>query len=296
MRPFLIFFALLAAALIGAAFVAYPAWLLFSLISVEPFHRVVQRVAMLIALAGLVVLVRRMQLADRASLGFGLTRRTFIRQMLIAFAAGIATMAPLVFMLHGLELRVPKPGFAWGGPQLLGAVGQGLATGFAVALIEETFFRGALQTAMMRAGRLSLAIVLPSILYASLHFLGGHLRIPAAEVGWSSGFDVLASLFERYAQPGLLIDSFAALVAVGVLLALVRARTGAIAACIGLHAAWVCVITAVRTSTTRNDTASASWLIGAYDGVIGWGAFALIVAITAAYLMFERTRHVRSSR
>ena len=74
-------------------------------------------------------------------------------------------------------------------------------------------------------------------------------------MSWIHGFQVLSRLFERYAQPLAFVDSFLALVALGILLALVRLRTGAIAACIGLHAAGVCAIFVLRDTTVVNSSA-----------------------------------------
>jgi membrane protease YdiL (CAAX protease family) len=284
MRTFLKFLGLLAGALLVAAVLAWPAWQLVALVSVEPFHRVMHRVAMLIGLIGLVVLVRRLGLADRTSLGYGLPRPVFLKQLSIGFGAGVAMMVPLIVLLYGLDLRLPKEGFEWGGARLFGAIAGGLLSGAAVALIEETFFRGAMQTGIERESGQRLAIVLPSLLYASLHFLGGKLRVPAEEASWASGIDVLANLFERYAHPLELVDSFMALLAVGVLLAIVRARTGAIAACLGLHAAWVCVISVLREASMRNPQAEWSWLVGSYDGVIGWLAFAWTLGVVVVAL------------
>jgi uncharacterized protein len=107
--------------------------------------------------------------------------------------------------------------------------------------------------------------------------------VPPEQVSWEHGFQVLSRLFERYAQPLAFVDSFLALVTLGVLLALVRLRTGAIAACIGLHAAGVCTIFILRDTTAVNDHAQLAGIVGTYDGVIGWGAFAWFVAIVAAY-------------
>jgi uncharacterized protein len=99
---------------------------------------------------------------------------------------------------------------------------------------------------------------------------------------------VLAKLLEKYAAPLTLFDSLLALFAVGVLLALVRLRTRSIAACIGLHASWVCTIAFVREiSLVRND-APAGWLVGSYDGVIGWGAVGWIAVMALAYLVSAR--------
>lgn len=286
MPAFLRFFILLALSLVGAAVIAYPVWLAVGFISVEPFHRVLQRVAMLFALFGLVVMVRRSGLSNARALGYALPRPQFVRQMLAGFLAGLILMLPLVVLLFGLGIRELKPEFTWHIAALLGVIGGGALTGITVAFIEETFFRGAMQTAIERESGWLPAILLPSVLYASLHFLGGRLRVPPEEVQWSSGFDVLANLFERYATPLALVDSFIALVAVGVLLALVRLRTGAIAGCIGLHAGWVCVITSMRSVSLVTDSRW-SWLVGSYDGVIGWGALVLIALIIAGYMRWK---------
>lgn len=284
MHAFLLFLALLAMSLLAAAFIAFPVWLAVGLVSIEPIHRVMQRIAMIFALVGLVLLLRRLGLANRQSLGYSLPRAVFLKQMAVGFAAGLLLMLPLVGLLFGLGVRELHPEFAWHLPMLLAIVGQGMLTGVTVAFIEETFFRGAMQTAIRRESGPGLAILLPSLLYASLHFLGGRLRLPPEQVEWASGFAVLANLFEKYASPLLLADSLIALVAVGVLLALVRERTGAIAGCIGLHAGWVCVITSVRSVSAVDTTGPWAWLVGSYDGVIGWGALVLIALIIATYI------------
>ncbi len=270
MRAFLLFCGLTIVSLLIAALVTYPAWLAVGLVSIEPVHRVMHRVAMLVAITGFVLLARHLRIADRSSLGYGLPRPAFLRQLGLGLAIGTLLLLPLVGLLLGLGLRASKPGLEADLGTLLAAVGQGIATGLAVAFIEETFFRGAMQTAISRESGHRVAIWLPSLLYASMHFLGGRLRIAPEEVSWATGFQVLANLLEKYRDPLALADSFAALLAVGLLLAVVRQRTGSIGASIGLHAGWVCVITVLRTITVRNDDAALAWLVGSYDGVIGW--------------------------
>jgi len=342
MRTFTLFVALLAASLILAAALTYPAWLLVGTISIEPVHRVMNRVAMLIALIGLVVLTRRLGLANRAAMGYGLPRREFMRQLAIGWLAGFMLMMPLIALLLGLDVRTLKADFA---QNLPGLIAGGILSGLAVALIEETFFRGVLFTALSPGGNtkeppgghyavplmgfacrafgftagkaherdgttqggfeqsstrpataaagrpgFAAAVLAPSLLYAFLHFLGGKLRIPNDEVSWFHGFTVLGRLFERYADPLAFIDSFLALTMLGILLALVRWRTGAIAACIGLHAAGVCIIAVVRASTTLEET-HFSAIVGSYDGVIGWAALAWFTLIA---LVLARTRAAAS--
>ncbi len=280
MRNFALFVALLAGSLLLAAALTYPAWLLVATVSVEPVHRVMNRLAMLIALVGLIVLTRRLGLSNRAALGYGLPRAEFLRQLGIGWAAGIGLMLPLVALLLALGVRQIKPGLDG---DLPGLIAGGILSGLVVAFIEETFFRGVLFTAVARTSGAVAAITAPSVLYAALHFLGGKLRVPPEQVAWEHGFQVLSRLFERYAQPLALVDSFLALVTLGVLLALVRLRTGAIAACIGLHAAGVCTIFILRDTTALNDHAKLVDIVGTYDGVIGWGAFAWFVAIVVTY-------------
>jgi membrane protease YdiL (CAAX protease family) len=189
-------------------------------------------------------------------------------------------MLPLVALLLALGVRQIRPGLDG---ELAGLIAGGVISGLAVAFIEETFFRGVLFTAVARTSGAVAAIAAPSVLYAALHFLGGKLRVPPDQVSWEHGFQVLSRLFERYAQPLAFVDSFLALVTLGVLLALVRLRTGAIAACIGLHAAGVCTIFVLRDTTAVNDDARLAGIVGTYDGVIGWAAFAWFVAIVVAY-------------
>jgi uncharacterized protein len=284
-RTFALFVALLAGALLLAAAATYPAWLLVSTISVEPVHRVMNRLAMLFALVGLIFLTRRLGLSNRESLGYGLPRGAFARQLAIGWAAGIALMLPLVALLLVLEVRQIKPGLDG---ELLPLIAGGIVSGLVVAFIEETFFRGVLFSAVADSSGVRAAIVAPSLLYAALHFLGGRLRVPAEEVSWEHGFTVLTKLLERYAQPLTFADSFLALAMLGVLLALVRLRTGAIAACIGLHAAGVCAIFVLRDTTVVNSEAAFGVLVGTYNGVIGWAALAWFAAIALAYGLYTR--------
>jgi hypothetical protein len=289
MQAFMKFVLLLGLALVAGAALAYPVWLLVELFASQPIHRVMHRSAMLAALIGVIWLTRRMHSANRRALGYGLERRHFIRQMLAGWLIGAAIMVPLMLMLLQLEVRVLKPQFA-ALSVLLEAALAGVATGLVVAFIEETFFRGVLFDAVERESGAVAAIVLPSVLYAALHFLDGRLRIAASEVDWSSGFAVLGKIFERYGEPLALIDSFLALFGVGVLLAVVRWRTGSIAATLGMHAAWVWIIKFVDKTSRVNPEAPANWLVGSYDGVIGWAAVGWIGLFLVLYLRFGRPR------
>lgn len=284
MRSFTTILVLVAVALLAGALCAYPAWVAVNLISDQPIHRVLHRIAMLVALLSALWLFRRWDLFSRHALGFGQPRRIFGRYLLGGLIAGAAVILPLTIALHALGVRAPKTGMDLSFLPVMQLLLYGLASGLVIALIEECFFRGLLFTAVRRESGTILAVILPSLLYAAVHFLGGRLRLPADQIDWSSGFAVLENMLIQYSRPGLIIDSFVALFAVGALLAWVRARTRSIAACIGLHAAWVCVIAYVRETTSVQTHLSNAWLVGNYDGVLGWGALIWMALLLAGYL------------
>lgn len=287
MRAFALFVGLLVGSLILAAAITYPTWLAVSMVSVQPVHRVMHRVAMLVALIGLVMLTRRLGLSDRASLGYGLPHRLFLRQIVIGWLSGWLLMVPLIALLLWLDIRVIRADRLHTIAQL---AANGILAGFVIAAIEETFFRGVLFTAMQRTSNMVAAVTAPSALYAALHFLGGKLRVAPDEVSWRHGFDVLARLFERYADPLGLVDSLLALFTLGVLLAIIRLRTGAIAGGIGLHAAGVAAIAILRGVTAVNPAdAQAGW-VGSYDGVLGWAALAWFALIILLFVVSSRSQ------
>jgi len=288
MRSFAIFLGLIALGFAGIALLGYPAWLLVSPLLDNPkFSRIASRVGMLVLLVGFVLVARRLKVADRASLGFNLPAPRFFAELARATVLGALLMLPVLATMVLLDMRELKEGVS---PDIAGwlkLVFTGLATGLVVAFIEETFLRGAMQTAITRESGATLAIVLTSLVYAALHFVAGKYRVPPEQVHFGSGLDLLAEVLKRFAQPAAILDSFLCLVAVGAILGVVRHITGNIAACIGLHAGWVTVIYAVR-ETSQPTSGQAAWLMGEYDGFIGWMVLAWTLVIGwAVYLVYR---------
>lgn len=288
MRSFVALLLFLLFALLLAAALAYPVWYGLSFFIDQPIHRVMHRIAMLVALIGFIWLFRKWQVTSKKALGYAMERRQFCKQIAMGFVIGIAIMVPLIMMLFGLDVRALR--WDWGVADIAYVLAYGAIAGLIVSFVEETFFRGALTSVVERESGTMIAVLLPSLLYAFVHFLSGRLYVPKESIDWSSGFAVFAKLTEKYASPLDLVDSFAVLFVVGILLALVRLRTGAIASCIGLHTAWVCVITTLRRISYVTEESPASWLVGSYDGVIGWGALVWLVAIVVIYTVASRPR------
>lgn len=285
MRAFLAFTGLLFGALVVAALVAYPLYAGLHGILDYPFHRYVRRLATILIALGLVVLLRRLRIANRRALGYGLPAPLFLRRAGVAYVLGIASLVPVAAFLLLSGVRDVVPGALPDAGAVVLAFLDCALTGVLVALMEETLIRGALFTAMERESGVRLAIALPSVLYAASHFIA-KVKIPHEQVTWSSGFDVIAGMFSMFADFGRIADSFLALCAVGVLLGLLRARTGNIAACIGLHAGWVTLIQFVHRFSAGDPAAPLAWTVGSYDGFIGWLVLAWSVLIIAAVALW----------
>lgn len=289
MRGLLWFLGLIAAGLAAMGTLTYPLWAAIDPLLDVPFHRVGSRLAMLVLLIGFVVVARRLALADRASLGFGLGWRRFLREAALGFALGVLLMALAVALMAALGLREFKPSVQPDLALLAAAAFAGTLSGLAVGLIEETFFRGAMHTAVARDAGPATAILSTAALYAAVHFVGRH-KIPDEAVHAGSGLELLTGALAHFAAPLAIADAFLCLFAVGVLLGLVRHATGNIAACVGLHAGWVAVIAVTRRLSRPDRDAPLSFLLSDFDGLIGWLVFGWTVLTGLLLVSFYRRR------
>ena len=270
MRSFAIFLALIALALAGIAVFAWPAWLLTGSLGFEfKFHRVASRIAMLVFLVGFLFVARRLRVADRASFGYTLPAGAFLAELAKALVVGAVLMLPVLLTMVALDMRELQSELVLSGGDWARLIALALGTGLAVALIEESALRGAMHSSIARESGAATAIVLVSLVYAATHFFA-KVRIPPDQVGPGSGLDMLAGILAAFANPLGILDAFLCLAAVGGLLGMVRHLTGNIAACIGLHASWVAIITVVRETSERRESGPAAFLMSDYDGFIGW--------------------------
>jgi hypothetical protein len=284
MRAALAFIGVIFGTLLLAAALAWPAWNGIHALEPDwPFHRVVGRLWQLILLLAFLLAMRRLGLRGRADWGYGLPRPAFLRQLAAGLGIGVATMLPMSIALHALgihELR-PEPGLAL----FAGAIAEGALIGLAVAMVEETFFRGLMYRAIERESGFVAAAWCTALVYASIHFFA-RVKIPAEDVAWDSGFRLLGGALANFSRPLAIIDSFVTLTLVGLLLALVRRRTGAIAACIGLHMGWVWVIKSTLAVSREVEPSAYAHLVSRFDGYTGW----LVAAWAALLILVARRR------
>ena len=292
MRAFGWFLAAVGGTLLLAAGLAWPLYSLLHPIAPDlAFHKIAGRLWQVTMIAGVALCVWRLRLRGRADWGWDLPRPDFLRQAGIALAAGLATMLPMSLAMLGLGIRSLRPELD--AAMVVDALLTGLVTGLAVGLAEETFFRGLMFSAVRRESGVRVAIATTALLYASIHFLA-RTKIPHSEVGPDSGFVLLASTLRWFGDPGSMADAFATLFLVGVLLALVRHWTGAIAGCIGLHMGWVWMIKFTVATTRGQPEEPLYWLVSRFDGFTGWmvacWCAAIIAVVWASRASLERFR------
>src|ERR1043166_5927627 len=148
-----------------------------------PFHRVFDRVLLVVSLTGLWPLLRALGLRSWRELGFPRVD-TWWRNAVTGYAVGIASFVAAGALLIALGERSFDADLSAGA--LVIQVLKFAATGIVVAIVEETFFRGGVQSALQRGFGTITALIVTSAIYSAVHFLkpkGGASDLAI----WSSG-------------------------------------------------------------------------------------------------------------
>jgi len=285
MRAFLLFFGLMLGALASVAVFTYPAWLLLHPHFDWPFHRIGERIGMLALVIGFILVARRVGLSDKQSVGYALPRPLFVREMLTALVLGVVGMGAIVGIMTALGLLDWTQASTATGGKLAKIIVNRLLSGIAVGFIEETMLRGVMFAAIQRESGTKWAIFLTSVIYAAVHFLAKYY-IPPEQVTSHSGFTLLAGMTNWFSRPLEMADAYMCLFAVGMVLAIIRARRGNIAACIGMHAGWVWVMLIARELTNPVRDQPLSFLLSQFDGFIGWLVFGWTVLMGFVLVRF----------
>ncbi|MGO9994068.1 MAG: CPBP family intramembrane glutamic endopeptidase [Steroidobacteraceae bacterium] len=295
MRAFAWFLGLILLGLVSIAVFTYPVWLLLHPHFNFPFHRIGERIGMLALALGFALTARHLRLADKTSLGYGIPRRSFLREMVIGLGLGAATMALVVAIMTALGLLDWTAAAGYTAAALGKLVVGRLLSGLAVAFIEETFLRGAMHTAIERESGAGAAVLLTAVVYSATHFFAS-FKIPPDQVTARSGLDLVAGTLHLLAHPSGIADAFLCLFAVGVVLGSIRVATGNIAACIGLHAGWVWVMLVVHEMAQPLRSAPWNFLLSRFDGFVGWLVLAWTILLGFGLRRFYANRASTSSR
>jgi membrane protease YdiL (CAAX protease family) len=295
MRALAWFLGLILLGLAAIAVFSYPLWTLLHPYFNFPFHRLGERIGMLVLLIAFVLAAGRLRLNDRTSLGYGVPRRVFLRQMATGLALGVATMLMVVAIMTALGLLDWTAAAALTAAGLAKLVALRLSSGLAVAFIEETFLRGAMLTAIERESGATTAVLSTAVVYSATHFFASY-RIAAGDVSARSGLDLLQGTLHLFAHPLGIADAFLCLFAVGIVLGMIRVLNGNIAACIGLHAGWIWVMLVVHEMSQPLRGAPLHFLLSRFDGFVGWLVLAWTIPLGFVLRRFYASGANKSSR
>ena len=287
--PTLLFFLLyLILASLLSALLYFPVYLALSAIwEIRP-DRVFYRLVMIISVLGFWPFVKFLDMNNRSALGYSLQHGRYLQTLGTGFGIGVVIMTVTASLLVVFGARFPDPEGIYLST-IAAALFTGLLSGIVVAVIEESFFRGALQHGMRRQSSLLLSLIGVNLFYAAVHFTRPPLVTDATSLDWSSGWGMLAGMFHKFADFTDFADSFITLFVAGLLLSLIRERTGNIIICIGIHAGWVLMIRLTREVTNVASGTPAAQLIGSYDYITGWVATLVLGLVTLAYWHYGRT-------
>ena len=247
------------------------------------------RFAMLSAAIALPFFLRYLHLNSWKYAGFTLPRRAAWEALVKGLLIGIAIMVALnatqwVLNIHHFAPRADR----WNTSYFLRTLVSGLLSGLAVALIEETFFRGLMHSGMRRRLSFWPTALLTASLYASLHFMKP-APPGAAEFDIANAFRMIGAGVGRVGDFTPIADSFSTLLVAGIFLSMVRERTGNVLWVIGIHAGWVMIIRLMKYATEPTVAAgrTSAW-IGSYDDITGWLATLWLGLIAATFWYFSR--------
>ena len=221
---------------------------------IAPFHRAMDRALLITAIGGL--LLFRSSLDLRA--WWPPDRRTVLLNLGLGFAvAFVSVQAILGASLVGIGLHGAHPSVAHG----LGLLATALVAAVIVPPLEETLFRGFLQTTLVRRLGWTPGWMAAALLYAVAHFL----KVPTAWDhqplhGWS-GFAALADAFAA-AGPGLVSLRALNLLLIGLILGGTFRRLGQLWFNYGLHGGWILGLLLLTGFTRPDDPPRVAWLGG----------------------------------
>ncbi|MDW3095142.1 MAG: CPBP family intramembrane glutamic endopeptidase [Gammaproteobacteria bacterium] len=221
-----------------------------------------------------------------SSLGF--SRKHFTKIAVRSWLFGLIMLVPIsiLFLSCGFRLWEPVPQSLLE-PLLVFA--SALVSASIIGLIEETLFRGLLQSQLTSVMNSLSAIIIVSIIYSSVHFLQAPDYDLSNGIHWYSGFILLSTAFANFSNAGMFLDAWFALFLAGIFLSLVRLRTNNILWCIGIHAGWVTHIKVFKDFTDRDNSAECGQFASNYDNYVGeFSAIWILFVICVWALLYFR--------
>lgn len=249
-----------------------------------PFARVFDRLAVLIALALIVVLRRRLGIELLASAWRSEGWRAWLRRVPAGFVvAGVPALAVLPLVVA--HTPVGWAGRTW--QMALWVLVSAVPGAVLVSALEESFFRVTVFGGLARRWPVGVALGASSALYGAVHFITPDRSFVAASASPLEGIRYLGAVLGRLLTAPTLV-AVAGLSLMGVALCLVLWRTGSLALCVGMHAGWFAVTKVAIYLSTLESGAPAAGSLGKRLLLLGSPWVWLAVALAAALVLFPR--------
>ena len=233
-----------------------------------PLDRVLSRVIMAFILMGVVILLAKYR--PKHWIQWGWQRKDhrlelflagFLITMIILTAfsgiqAGFGAKRLVAENLHQLARKIPV--------YVFGA--------FAVGILEEFLFRGILFGVLKERISTARALFWTSFVYAAVHFLRTNDSMNVMNPTIMDSFKVLGTLFQLFAQPELIWQSFLGLFILGLVLNHLYLKTNSLFLPIGLHAGAVFFLKLKKFFVIDGSEQNLWWWGTSrfYDGLAGW--------------------------
>jgi membrane protease YdiL (CAAX protease family) len=248
-----------------------------------PFSRIFDRCFLVTSI--LLFFPSRRFLKIGSSSQIGLSPRTHAApDIALGFCCAVASMGLLLAFMsfQGIYSFFFRLGFG----DSMSKIANGLLSGFTVALLEETFFRGIFFKAIFDQGKPARAYLVTNLLYAAVHFVQPEKNFTLSGYDPGGGLRYLAASFKPLLNLSEVFPGLIGLFLIGLVLSYAVARTNTLFMAMGLHAGWVFSIKNIRVfgDYTRRDL---GWMFGATDprivsGVVSWiGILSVAVAVYA---------------
>lgn len=263
--------------------IAYPIFLLTG----SDIERIVSRSILILAVLLFYPTCKYLNIQNIADIGW--VKSNAIRVMTRAWAMGFIMLLPISIVYFACGYRVPETN-SLTMVMIFSALLSAIISGLLIGIIEESVFRGLLQSQLSRGINLISAIIIVNIIYSSVHFLQAPDDIQLDTITWYSGFILLASAFSNLTNIGAFTDAWIALFLAGVFLSLICSKTNNLIWCIGIHAGWVAHIKLFKEFTDRDNTAQCATLASNYDNYVGELSTLLIITILAIWGILHSQR------
>jgi membrane protease YdiL (CAAX protease family) len=252
-------------------------------LTTHPFHLYVNRSMLALALIGLWPMLRALGVSAWRDVGL-VKPSGQRRNIACGFVLGFASLAGVAGVVLTAGARELNSAVSAGG--LVEAISRAALTAAVVAVLEEILFRGAIFGALRKTVGSSSAVVISSVIYASVHFFSKPLS--PAEIHWSSGLALLPMMLSGFVEVERVVPGFFNLTLAGALLALAYQHTANLYFSIGLHAGWIFWLKFYG-FLTRAAASSSTLFWGTSKLIDGWLAL-IVLGFVSWVLLRWRSR------